>query len=50
MVSGLREYRNLIHPGVEIREDLEPTESKADLAFDVLKEITEKFRSVPTHS
>ncbi len=46
---GLREFRNLVHPGKQIREKVSLTEQEADIAFRVvqvcLREFSSKFRT-----
>jgi len=50
LASQLRGYRNVIHPGLEIRKGFEPSPAKADAANSLLKLIVEKFSSLTARS
>jgi len=43
----VREYRNLIHPALEIRSDLKPEEHEANIALEVLKILIRDFSRPP---
>lgn len=42
---GLREFRNLVHPGRQIREKVSLTEEEAEIAFNVVKVCLREFSS-----
>lgn len=42
---GLREFRNLIHPGKQVRENVSLTQEEAEIAFNVVKVCLREFSS-----
>jgi len=50
--GGIREYRNLVHPAVELRKRIKPTKRRAEIARDALRlalqALDEAYREIPT--
>jgi hypothetical protein len=42
---GLREFRNLIHPGKQVRERITLTQEEAEIAFNIIKVCLREFSS-----
>ncbi len=47
---GLREFRNLIHPGKQIRENVSLTQEEAEIAFNVVKVCLRELSSRLLHT
>ena len=43
LITPIRKYRNLIHPGVQLRKDLTPDESKAAIALAVIEILVKEL-------
>lgn len=44
---GLREFRNLIHPGKQVREKVSLTQEEAEIAFNVIKVCLRELSKLP---
>ena len=40
---GLREFRNLVHPGVEHRKSIEISRENADMAWNVIRRLLKEL-------
>jgi hypothetical protein len=44
LLDPLRDYRNLIHPGVQLRRSLRPDESKANISLHIVELMIKEFQ------